>query len=146
MAKAARSSEKVPKSRAALTPEAREKQLIALAIDVAEEQMRNGTASSQVISHFLKLGSTRAQIEKELLEKQRDLAAAKAEAIESSAKMEDLYLKAAKAMKSYQGQEDEEDELKAIQSLFFFQPLKIALSIFGLTASSAKRLSASTVI
>ena len=97
MAKAARSSEKVPKSRAALTPEAREKQLIALAIDVAEEQMRNGTASSQVISHFLKLGSTRAQIEKELLEKQRDLAAAKAEAIESSAKMEDLYLKAAKA-------------------------------------------------
>lgn len=72
--------------------------------------MRNGTASSQVISHFLKLGSTRAQIEKELLEKQRDLAAAKAEAIESSAKMEDLYLKAAKAMKSYQGQEDEEDE------------------------------------
>ena len=107
MAKAARSSEKVPKSRAALTPEAREKQLIALAIDVAEEQMRNGTASSQVISHFLKLGSTRAQIEKELLEKQRDLAAAKAEAIESSAKMEDLYLK---AMKSYQGQEDEEDE------------------------------------
>ena len=108
MAKAARSSEKVPKSRAALTPEAREKQLIALAIDVAEEQMR--TASSQVISHFLKLGSTRAQIEKELLEKQRDLAAAKAEAIESSAKMEDLYLKAAKAMKSYQGQEDEEDE------------------------------------
>lgn len=45
-----------------------------------------------------------------LLEKQRDLAAAKAEAIESSAKMEDLYLKAAKAMKSYQGQEDEEDE------------------------------------
>lgn len=111
MAKAARSSEKVPKSRAALTPEAREKQLIALAIDVAEEQMRNGTASSQVISHFLKLGSTRAQIEKELLEKQRDLAAAKAEAIESSAKMEDLYLKAAKAMKSYQGQEDEEDAL-----------------------------------
>jgi hypothetical protein len=110
MAKASRSSEKVPKSRAALTPEAREKQLIALAIDVAEEQMRNGTASSQVISHFLKLGSTRAQIEKELLEKQRDLAAAKAEAIESSAKMEDLYLKAAKAMKSYQGQEDEEDE------------------------------------
>ena len=68
MAKAARSSEKVPKSRAALTPEAREKQLIALAIDVAEEQMRNGTASSQVISHFLKLGSTRAQIEKELLD------------------------------------------------------------------------------
>lgn len=109
MAKAARSSEKVPKSRAALTPEAREKQLIALAIDVAEEQMRNGTASSQVISHFLKLGSTRAQIEKELLEKQRDLAAAKAEAIESSAKMEELYLKATKAMKSYQGQEDEED-------------------------------------
>ena len=71
MAKAARSSEKVPKSRAALTPEAREKQLIALAIDVAEEQMRNGTASSQVISHFLKLGSTNCLRSRGILPRQR---------------------------------------------------------------------------
>ena len=66
----------VGKRRAASTPEAREQQLIALAVDLAEKQLIEGTASSQVISHFLKLGSIRAQIEKELLEKQRDLAAA----------------------------------------------------------------------
>lgn len=99
----------VRKRRAALTPEARENQLIALAVDLAEKQLIEGTASSQVISHFLKLGSMRAQIEKELLEKQRDLAAAKAESIKSGARMEELYLNALNAMKSYSGQEDQDD-------------------------------------
>ena len=98
------------KRRAASTPEAREQQLIALAVDLAEKQLIEGTASSQVISHFLKLGSIRAQIEKELLEKQRDLAAAKAESIKSGARMEELYLNAVNAMKSYSGQEEEPDE------------------------------------
>ena len=100
----------VGKIRAASTPEAREQQLIALAVDLAEKQLIEGTASSQVISHFLKLGSIRAQIEKELLEKQRDLAAAKAESIKSGARMEELYLNAVNAMKSYSGQEEEPDE------------------------------------
>ena len=100
----------VGKRRAATTPEAREQQLIALAVDLAEKQLIEGTASSQVISHFLKLGSIRAQIEKELLEKQRDLAAAKAESIKSGARMEELYLNAVNAMKSYSGQEEEPDE------------------------------------
>ena len=100
----------VGKRRAASTPEAREQQLIALAGDLAEKQLIEGTASSQVISHFLKLGSIRAQIEKELLEKQRDLAAAKAESIKSGARMEELYLNAVNAMKSYSGQEEEPDE------------------------------------
>lgn len=59
----------VGKRRAASTPEAREQQLIALAVDLAEKQLIEGTASSQVISHFLKLGSIRAQIEKELLDR-----------------------------------------------------------------------------
>lgn len=99
----------VGKRRAASTPEAREQQLIALAVDLAEKQLIEGTASSQVISHFLKLGSIRAQIEKELLEKQRDLAAAKAESIKSGARMEELYLNAVNAMKSYSGQEEEPD-------------------------------------
>ena len=99
----------VEKRRAALTPEARENQLIALAVDLAEKQLIEGTASSQVISHFLKLGSMRAQIEKELLEKQRDLAAAKAESIKSGARMEELYLNAVNAMKSYSGQEEDPD-------------------------------------
>lgn len=100
----------VGKRRAASTPEAREQQLIALAVDLAEKQLIEGTASSQVISHFLKLGSMRAQIEKELLEKQRDLAAAKAESIKSGARMEELYLNAVNAMNSYSGQEEEPDE------------------------------------
>lgn len=100
----------VGKRRAASTPEAREQQLIALAVDLAEKQLIEGTASSQVISHFLKLGSMRAQVEKELLEKQRDLAAAKAESIKSGARMEELYLNAVNAMKSYSGQEEEPDE------------------------------------
>ena len=100
----------VGKRRAASSPEAREQQLIALAVDLAEKQLIEGTASSQVISHFLKLGSIRAQIEKELLEKQRDLAAAKAESIKSGARMEELYLNAVNAMKSYSGQEEEPDE------------------------------------
>lgn len=100
----------VGKRRAASTPEAREQQLIALAVDLAEKQLIEGTASCQVISHFLKLGSIRAQIEKELLEKQRDLAAAKAESIKSGARMEELYLNAVNAMKSYSGQEEEPDE------------------------------------
>lgn len=100
----------VGKRRAASTPEAREQQLIALAVDLAEKQLTEGTASSQVISHFLKLGSMRAQVEKELLEKQRDLAAAKAESIKSGARMEELYLNAVNAMKSYSGQEEEPDE------------------------------------
>ena len=100
----------VGKRRAASTPEAREQQLIALAVDLAEKQLIEGTASSQVISHFLKLGSIRAQIEKELLEKQRDLAAAKAESIKSGARLEELYLNAVNAMKSYSGQEEEPDE------------------------------------
>ncbi|WP_290432953.1 hypothetical protein [uncultured Parasutterella sp.] len=100
----------VGKRRAASTPEAREQQLIALAVDLVEKQLIEGTASSQVISHFLKLGSIRAQIEKELLEKKRDLAAAKAESIKSGARMEELYLNAVNAMKSYSGQEEEPDE------------------------------------
>ena len=100
---------KAVKTRSALTPEGRESQLISLAIDLAEKQLREGSASSQVIAHFLKLGSTKAQIEKELLEKQRDLAEAKADSIKSGKRMDELYLQAVNAMKTYSGQEEEPD-------------------------------------
>ena len=100
---------KAVKTRSALTPEGRESQLISLAIDLAEKQLREGTASSQVIAHFLKLGSTKAKIEKELLEKQRDLAEAKADSIKSGKRMDELYLQAVNAMKTYSGQEEEPD-------------------------------------
>lgn len=89
--------------RPGLTPESRENQLISLAVDLAEQQLRDGTASSQVITHYLKLGSTKERIEKEILEKQRDLIVAKTESLQSSKRMEELYDKAINAMRDYSG-------------------------------------------
>lgn len=92
--------------RPALTPEARENQLISLAVDLAERQLMEGTASSQVITHYLKLGSTKERIEKEILEKQKELISAKTESLKSSKRIEELYTNAIKAMRSYSGQND----------------------------------------
>lgn len=92
--------------RPALTPEARENQLISLAVDLAERQLQDGTASSQVITHYLKLGTSKEKIEKEILEKQKDLITAKTEALKSAKRVEELYAKAIKAMRSYSGQDD----------------------------------------
>ena len=77
--------------RPALTPEARENQLISLAVDLAEKQLREGTASSQVITHYLKLGSTKERIEKEILEKQKDLIDAKTQNLKSMERQEQMY-------------------------------------------------------
>lgn len=106
----ARTAEKGRRIRPALSPEAREQQLISLAVDQAEKQLREGTASSQVITHFLKLGSTRERIEKEILEKQRELISAKTQALQSAERVEELYKNALEAMKRYKGDEREDDE------------------------------------
>lgn len=90
--------------RPAVTPEARENQLISLAVDLAEKQLREGTASSQVITHYLKLGSTKEKIEKEILEKQKELITAKTESIQSAKRVEELYSAALDAMRRYSGQ------------------------------------------
>lgn len=90
----------------ARTIEGRENQLIALAVDLAEKQLLDGTASSQVISHYLKLGSTKERLEKEILEKQKDLLVAKTDSIKSAKKVEELYKNALDAMKNYRGQDD----------------------------------------
>ena len=97
------------KFRPACTPEARENQLISLAVDLAEKQLREGTASSQVITHYLKLGSTKEKIEKEILEKQKDLIEAKTENLKAAQRIEELYNKALDAMKSYSGHSDEDE-------------------------------------
>lgn len=97
------------KSRPAMTPEAKENQMISLAIDLAEQQLRDGTASSQVITHYLKLGSTKERIEKEILEKQKDLISAKTKALESAEEMKVLYERALKAMRNYSGQGDPDE-------------------------------------
>lgn len=108
--------EQPKKMRPATTPEARENQLISLAVDLAEKQLIEGTASSQVITHYLKLGSTKERIEREILEKQKELIEAKTENLQSAKRIEELYTKAIDAMKNYSGQsnsnddEDEDDE------------------------------------
>ena len=95
--------------RPALSPEARENQLIALAIDRAEEQLMNGTASSQVITHFLKLGSTKAELEREKLAMETEMMKAKTESLQSQKKMDELYMQAINAMKKYSGNGDDDD-------------------------------------
>lgn len=99
--KAEKSSSANHRIRPALTPEAREKQLISLAVDLAEKQLIEGTASSQVITHYLKLGSTKEKLEKEILEKQKELISAKTKNLQSSERIEELYAQALEAMRSY---------------------------------------------
>lgn len=86
------------------SPEARENQLIALAVDLAEQQLRAGTASSQVITHYLKLGSTKEKLEQQRAEEEVKLLRAKTEALESAKKVEELYTSALNAMRTYSGQ------------------------------------------
>lgn len=100
---AKKSTKPIVKSRPGLTPESRENQLISLAIDLAEKQLREGSASSQVISHFLKLGSTNNMLEKAILEKQTALLTAKTESIKSGKVVEELYKSALEAMRRYSG-------------------------------------------
>lgn len=87
----------------ALSPDARENQLINLAMNTAEERMRNGTASSQEIVHFLKLGSSLAQLQKKEIEQRVELDKAKIKAYESAEEYKKLYEDAIAAMRSYQG-------------------------------------------
>ena len=96
--------------RPALTPEARESQCISLAYDLAEQQLRDGTASSQVISHFLKQGTEKERLERVKIERENILLAAKAEALESAKRVEELYADAITAMKTYSGASGDDNE------------------------------------
>ena len=98
------------KRRPGLTPESRENQMISLAVDLAEKQLLEGTASSQVITHFLKLGSTKERLEKEKLEEENKLLKARTEALQSSKRVEELYADAIAAMKRYSGNGGRDDE------------------------------------
>lgn len=94
--------------RPAITPEARENQLISLAVDLAEKQLREETASSQVITHYLKMGSMREKLERERLIEENKKLRAQTKAIESEDRKEEFYKKAIMAMKKYQGYHDDE--------------------------------------
>lgn len=87
----------------AITEEGRENQLVSLAIDLAEKQLEAGTASSQVITHYLKLGSTRERLEQERLKRENLLLDSKVEAMASAGRIEELYSKALEAMSLYAG-------------------------------------------
>ncbi len=104
----AKKSEK-PRQLPALDPESRENQMISLAVNLAEEKLRDGTASNQLIVHYLKLGSTKERLEKEKLEKENELLKAKTEALESAKRSEELYAEAIKAITRYSGHYDDED-------------------------------------
>lgn len=95
--------------RPASTPEARERQLTAAAYDLAERQIADGSASAQVVTHFLKLGSSRQKLENEKLLQENKLLEARIEALQSASRMEELYEGAIRAMRQYSGQTVEED-------------------------------------
>ena len=109
--KAASSSSSSRKIRPAMTPEAREQQLISLAVDLVEKRLLEGTASSQETTHFLKLATTKYKYETQILEKQRDLVVAKTEVMQSQKRSEELFAEAVKAFRGYSGQDEvSEDE------------------------------------
>lgn len=97
-----------PRRPAATTPEGRENQLIELAVDLVEKKLIAGTASSQEVTHFLKLGSTREQLEQERLRNENELMAAKRHQIEQGSRIEDLMSDAINAMRSYKGEVSDE--------------------------------------
>ena len=96
--------------RPAMSPEARENQMIAYAVDLAEKQLREGTASSQVITHYLKQGSSKERLEIEKLKRENELLRAKAESLQSAQRSEEVYKEALKAMRTYSGQITDEEE------------------------------------
>lgn len=101
--KAVKSSDQSEMMRPALSPEARENQLITLATDLAEKQLREGTASSQLITHYLKLATAREKTEREILELQKKLIKAKTKSYQSNEEMKALYADALDAMRRYRG-------------------------------------------
>lgn len=97
--------------RPALTPDARENQLISLAIDLVEQRLLDGTASSQETTHFLKLASRKAKLETERFELENELIKAKTKALHDAADMKALYADAIAAMRRYSGHgSDYEDD------------------------------------
>jgi chorismate synthase len=106
------SGEPPDRQKTAATPDGRETQMISLADQLAEKQLREGTASAQVITHYLKLGSSRERLEQEKLTLETELVKAKTEAIAGQQRQEEMFAKAIKYMRAYQGGElsDEPEE------------------------------------
>jgi len=108
-ARTSANSKPVKTIRPALTPEADEQQMISLAVDLARKQLLDGTASSQVITHYLMLGSSKKKQDSEIKELEKELLIAKTESIRSTKRIEELYGEAIKAMRIYAGSEGNDD-------------------------------------
>lgn len=111
--KAPSSSQPKTKKRPPLTPEAKENQMISLAMDLVEQRLIDGTATSQETTHFLKLATSKAKLENKLLEAQTEMAIAKKEALKAQQRSDEMFAEAIKAFKSYSGQggsEEDDDE------------------------------------
>lgn len=98
------------KGRPAISPEARQNQMIALAMDLVEQRLRDGTASSQETTHFLKLATSESQLKNKMMEKQNELIAAKTESIRAEKERENLFKEAIAAMKKYSGHGGDPDD------------------------------------
>lgn len=114
--KKAKDEKASPKLRPTLTETAREKRLLSLALDIAEQRLLDGTASSQLVTAVLKRKSTeREQLEMEILGRKRDLLTAQKESIESAKRIEEMYAEAIEAMRRYSvrsgGEEDEYQDI-----------------------------------
>jgi len=110
MARRKSSEDERRRRKPATSPEARENELVSMAADLAEEQILGGSASSQVITHFLKLGSSRERLEQQRLQHENELLQVKKEALEGQQRVEELYMTALDAMRSYSGAGDPEPQ------------------------------------
>ncbi len=108
--KESKSSEPLRKMRPALTPEAKENQMISYAMDLAEKQLREGTASSQIIVHYLKLATEKERLEQEKIKQEIELQKAKTKALASDEEIKTMYADAIKAMQKYSGYGDQSEE------------------------------------
>jgi len=104
------SASNISRERPAITVEAREDQIIAAAMDLAEQRILDGTASNQLLCHFVKLGSTKERLEKEILAEQKKLVSAKTESLQTQKRIDEMYAEVIDAMKLYSGVRTEEDE------------------------------------
>lgn len=109
--KADNSSSTLPKTRTAVTPEARMNQLTALAVDLVEKRLREGTATSQETTQFIKyaINTRETELKNKLLEAQTEMAIAKKEAIQSQQRSEEMFINAIKAFRNYSGQGDPDE-------------------------------------
>ena len=110
MAKVVRSSDPSPKSRPALSPEAKENQMISLTFDLVEQRLRDGTASSQETTHFLKLATAKYKLELEGIKEENKLKAAKTEEVQGRKESKKMFEEAIRAMRTYSGHGDVDED------------------------------------